>query len=343
MQRRAQDGHGLTRPELAVLLATAKLALQDAIEAAPVATDPALIPELTAAFPRAMRVEHRAAIERHQLRGDIVATKLANRIVNRLGIVHPYELAEEEGASLGDVATAFVTAEALFDVAALWAAVDDAAIDEGARLLVFEQVAIEMRAAMADLLRGAVTGRGVGATIDALRPGIDRLGSQVDALLVNETRMQAQGFAARLTVAGVPDALVARVVRLAELDGAVGIAALAGRTGIDVAAVTRAFTTLGGALGLDWAQGAAMQAAPTDPWDRLLVAGLGRDFQQMRLDFLGEDPHDLEDRVAAWIVAQAPRVADYRRLVDRARITAMPTPAMLAQLAGQARVLLARR
>ncbi len=342
LARRAQDGHGLTRPELAVVLATAKLALQDAIEHTDLAADPAMTPELLAAFPAGMRKGHGSAIEHHQLRGEIVATKVANRIVNRLGLIHPYELAEEEGAALGDIAAAFVIAEALFDVRSLWAAIDAADIGEGARLLLFEQVAVELRAAMADLLRGSVAGRSVGDTIAALTPGIAKLDNAVDALLLDETRTQARGFAARLTEAGAPKKIVERVVRLAELDGAVGLAGLAERSGTDAIVLTRAFTTLGSALGLDWAQGAAMRANPVDPWERLLVAGLSRDFQQMRLEWLARDAATPETRVAAWLDMHANRVRDFRRLVDRAKLAVVVSPAMLAQIAGQARVLLGR-
>ncbi|UVO54742.1 NAD-glutamate dehydrogenase [Sphingomonas sp. SUN039] len=342
LARRAQDGHGLTRPELAVVLATAKLALQDAIEHTDLAADPAMTPELLAAFPAGMRKGHAGAIEHHQLRGEIVATKVANRIVNRMGLIHPYELAEEEGASLGDIAGAFVIAEALFDVRSLWAAIDSADIGEGGRLLLFEQVAVELRAAMADLLRGSVAGRSVGDTIAALTPGVVQLDANVDALLLDETRMQARGFAARLTDAGAPRKLVERVVRLAEMDGAVGLAALAERSGTDAIVLTRAFGTLGSALGLDWAQGAAMRANPVDPWERLLVAGLSRDFQQMRLEWLARDATDPGARVTVWLGTHTTRVGDFRRLVDRAKLSVAPSPAMLAQIAGQARVLLGR-
>jgi glutamate dehydrogenase len=340
--RRAQDGMGLTRPELAVLLATAKLALQDAIEQTGLATDPAMVPELLAAFPAGMRKGHAGAIESHQLRSEIVATKVANRIVNRMGLVHPFELAEEEGAALGDIAAAFVVAESLFDARRLWAMIDAAEIGEGARLLLFEQVAVELRAAMADLLRGSVEGRSVGDTIAALAPGIAKLDASVDALLLDETRTQARGFALRLTEAGAPRKIVDRVVRLAELDGAVGLAGLADRSGTDAIILTNAFTALGNALGIDWAQGAAMRATPVDPWERLLVAGLSRDFQQMRLEWLARDAAAPEARVAVWLEAHASRIRDFRRLVDRARISVAPTPAMLAQIAGQARVLLGR-
>ncbi len=342
LARRAQDGHGLTRPELAVVLATAKLTLQDAIEHTSLAADPAMVPELVAAFPDGMRKSHGAAIEHHQLRGEIIATKVANRIVNRMGLIHPYELAEEEGAALGDIAAAFVIAEALFDARGLWSMIDGADIGEGARLLLFEQVAVELRAAMADLLRGSVAGRSVGNTIAALTPGIAKLDKAVDALLLDETRMQARGFATRLTEAGAPKKIVERVVRLAELDGAVGLAGLAERSGTDAIVLTRAFTTLGSALGLDWAQGQAMRASPVDPWERLLVAGLSRDFQQMRLEWLARDAAAPEARVAAWLDTHANRVRDFRRLVDRAKLAVVVSPAILAQIAGQARVLLGR-
>src|SRR5690606_15651274 len=99
--RRAQQNKGLTRPELAVLLSTSKMRLQAAIEAADWPADPTLEPELLAAFPKAMQERHRDSILAHRLRKEIIATKIANRIVNRLGIIAPFALTEEEGASFG--------------------------------------------------------------------------------------------------------------------------------------------------------------------------------------------------------------------------------------------------
>ncbi|MGQ3179438.1 MAG: NAD-glutamate dehydrogenase domain-containing protein, partial [Blastomonas fulva] len=86
LKRRAQEGHGLTRPELAVVLSTAKLTLQDAIERIPLADDPTMRPELLAAFPPQMREAYGDVLMQHQLRGEIIATKLANRMINRLGL-----------------------------------------------------------------------------------------------------------------------------------------------------------------------------------------------------------------------------------------------------------------
>src|SRR3546814_9088982 len=90
----------------------------------------------------------------------------------------------------------------------------------------------------------------------------------------------------QLLDAGAPEALTAAVVRLFKTDGAIGIVDLAERRGADEIAVTHAFTHLGEALGLDWAQTLAAHMNPSDPWERLLVNSLARDFQQMRLGFL---------------------------------------------------------
>ena len=102
-----------------------------------------------------------------------------------------------------------------------------------------------------------------------------------------------------------------------------GTASLAARISADELVVTQAYVRLGEALGLDWAKQAALRFVSSDPWERLLAAGLARDFEQLRLDFL-------------------PRVDQFRSLIDRARLAPAPSAAMLAQVASQARGLLGR-
>lgn len=343
MLRRAQEGRGLTRPELAVLLASTKLAIQDAIEQGDLATDPELMDDLFAAFPRAMQERFPEAIETHRLRGEIIATKLANRIINRLGVLHPFELAEEEGASVRDIAAMFVVAERLFGLPALWEAVETAEIGEGARLALLEEIAVATRGQIADLLRVCPPGASPAAVIQRLRHGIESLGRQAKALLLDEVRAQSARISARLEAAGAPGELVEKVVRLFEVDGSVGLADLGERRGIDETVLARAFTQLGQTLGLDWAQATAARITTGDPWERLLIAGLARDFQQLRLEFLARsDAGDPQAAVDAWLAANAQRVGQFANLVRRARQAAAPNAAMLAQIAGQARVLLGR-
>jgi glutamate dehydrogenase len=341
--RRAQDGKGLTRPELAVLLSTAKLALQDAIEHSALASDGSMGAELAHAFPPAMQAREADAIAAHPLRGEIIATKVANRIINRLGLIHPFELAEEEGCSLGDLASAFLVAERLYDIGSLWADIDAADMSEAARLGLLGTIAGGMRTQIADILRSLPAGTLPAAGVAQLAHGVGTLAAQVDQLLTHEAIRRTGAVVDGLTALGAPEALVTRTAGLFKLDGAVGLARVAANLGVDVVAATRAFTRLGEAVGIDWVQSAAARMEPSDPWERLLISGVARDMQQVRLDLLTQARgQDVAAFIEQWLEGKANRIAQFRALVHRAKSAAVPGVAMLAEIAGQARGLLGR-
>jgi glutamate dehydrogenase len=341
--RRAQQNRGLTRPELAVLLSSSKMALQAAIEETSWTDDPTLVPELLAAFPRAMQARHRDAILNHRLKKEIIATKVANRIVNRLGITAAFALTEEEGASFGQAAAAFLAAERLFDMPALWHELDTADLPEQVRLALFEQAAMGLELHVADLLRVTSPTLSPGEIVATLSPGLAKLKAMVDDLLRPETRGEANSLREHLDALGAPAEIAKKIVRLYELNGAVGLSMLGQKQKIDEVQLTRAYTRLGEALGLDWALHAATTFRAHDQWERLLTAGLARDFEQLRLEFLerrkAADPTEVVDK---WVAEQGPRIAQFRGTVERARTASITTAPMLAQIATQARVLLAR-
>ena len=345
LTRRASEGHGLTRPELAVLLSCAKLALQEALEQSALPDDPGLADELLAAFPGPMRTKYQTDILAHRLRREIIATKLTNRMINRLGVIHPYELAEEEGATLAQVAAAFVAAERLLDMPKLWAAIETKPMSEGARILLFERAASVMADHIADLLRVGGGTLEPSKLVAELAPGVSELSHDTHSLLAGEGRSQSAAMVQALIAAGAPAPESAAVAKLYDIDGAIGLARLARDNGIAARTLTAAFSDLGARLGLDWAQQSAARMSPSDPWERLLVNGLARDFQQMRLDFLRRNAIKggaAAKSVERWAEAQAPAIAQFRAVIARAQMVMPVAPAMLAQIASQARNLLAR-
>ncbi|TYC85173.1 NAD-glutamate dehydrogenase domain-containing protein [Novosphingobium sp. BW1] len=346
--RRGQDGRGLVRPELAVLLSSSKLVLQDAIENSSLPDGETLAPMLVEAFPEPMQAKYKPFIREHRLAREIIATKLANRIVNRLGLVHPFEVAEEEGATLGQMAAAFVLAEDMFDLGDLWSQLESAEMPEEARLALFDRTAGAMRSHMADLLRAGAGRVAPGELKDRLKGGMKVLKANVYDLLGEHAQGQSKRIFESLRGLGAPEEQARAVTRLFDLDGAVGISDLAAETKIPARELVEAFTSLGAGLGLDWAQASAALMTPTDPWERLLVAGLARDFQQMRLDFLKAlvrtkaGKADLDGATAQWTHDNAAAISAFRTVVRRAEEAGAHTPAMLAQIAVQARNLLKR-
>ena len=341
--RRVQENRGLTRPELAVVLSISKLVLQDAAEELRLSDDPLLEPELFDAFPKPMRKAHAESIRAHRLRNEIIATKVANRLVNRLGPGVAFDMTEEEGASLQQVVAAFLVAERLLDLDKLWTEIEAADLPETVRIELFSIAAASIRAHLSDVVRAAAGEMRISALCKLLEPGVRRISAAAAKLIRAEVRNEAAARRDRLLALGASEEIVRDLVRLYELDGVFGIAALAARHQLDELSVTRAYTRLGEALGLDWAQQQVARFVPADQWERLLTAGLARDFEQLRIDFLSRcRDADLDDCVEGYIEQQRPRIDQFRQLVARARSEGHVSAPMLAQIAGQARILLGR-
>ncbi len=346
--QRGRAGGALERPELAVVMAYAKMAIYDALMApaaagtAPLVDDPLLVPDLHAAFPAAMRERFGGAIDNHRLRRELIATKLTNELVNRGGLGLAFDLAEELGVGLADVAAGFVATRELFDFRGLWAAIDDAAVPGTVQLDLHAAGIAALRAQMGDVIRQAA-GAAPSLLVARLQPALGRLAAALDRVLRPEPRAQIDRYAQALTARGSPATITARLVAIEALDGGVGVGLMAGDLDLDEAASAAAYTRLGEATGLDWARGAATTLDPADPWERLLQAGLVREFEQLRLDLMrrivpaGGDP---EAAVAAWTAANPELLGRIATPVARARSGGMVTTAMLAHLASTARAVL---
>ena len=330
-----------------MLLSSAKLVLQEAVESSALTQDAASDALVLGDFPQALQDQYAAHLRNHRLRPEIIGTVVANQIVNRMGLIHPFELAEEEGAGLDVIGAAFVAASSLLDMPAIWHKLDTAPMPEEERLALFDQAALALRGHMADLIRASGTRIAPAQLHAQLHPMITVLTKHAETLPGSAWRGHGADSA---TNAPQPEArreAAQLVARLFALDGAIGLSVLSRDTGIAPAKLANGFIELGRLLGIDWAQSRAAVMSPEDPWERLLVAGLARDFQQMRLDFLGtlaqsqkgasSDPKAL---IESWAQQHISAIAQFRRVIARAQATAPIAPAMLAQIASQARNLL---
>ena len=145
----------LTRPELAVLLAYAKIDLEDELIQAPVPGDPYLAQALFAYFPPMMRERFAAEIDEHPLRREIIVTSLSNDIVNRGGPTFIVRMIEETGRDPADIAYAFAAVMAVYQVQAMYAGIDalDCKIDGQSQLCLYRRVQDLLRRQTAWFLR----------------------------------------------------------------------------------------------------------------------------------------------------------------------------------------------
>ena len=110
----------------------------------------------------------------------------------------------------------------------------------------------------------------VSALCKLLEPGVRKIATAATKLIRSEVRNEAATRRDRLIALGASEEIVRGLVRLFELDGVFGIAALAAHRKVDELALTNAYTKLGEALGLDWAQQQVARFVPSNQWERLL-------------------------------------------------------------------------
>ncbi len=124
LRERRNRNEGLTRPELAVLLAYGKLSLYSDLLASEVPDDPYLADELMTYFPPALRARFPQAIATHRLRREIIATGLANALINQGGPTCLARISDQTGADVAAIARAFVAVRDIYGLPRINAAID---------------------------------------------------------------------------------------------------------------------------------------------------------------------------------------------------------------------------
>src|SRR6185295_6409507 len=140
LERRKQR-MGLTRPELAVVLAYAKIWLSNHLLDSDLPDDPYFASEVQRYFPAPMRKRYTREIPHHRLRREIVTTQTTNSLVNRMGPVFVARAQEETGANPAAISRAYTIAREIFSMRSLWADIEslDNTVDAGVQYAMLYQ------------------------------------------------------------------------------------------------------------------------------------------------------------------------------------------------------------
>jgi len=120
IEKLANEKTGLSRPELSVMLAYAKMEIYGQILGSELVFDAHFRQELFAYFPSIMQKKFSAELENHQLRKEIIATQITNFVVNRIGINFVNQIASDSGFSISEVVKCFIITCEIFDLAQVW-------------------------------------------------------------------------------------------------------------------------------------------------------------------------------------------------------------------------------
>ncbi len=289
LARRRDRSTGLARPELAVVLALSKRALREHLLAAPALLDePLCQPFLLGRFPRQIRERFPAAVRRHTLRREIVASELANELVDTMGASFVPRLVRDLDADPAAVAGAWVVACALGDGGvlrdAIWRHDDDdrrGATDSSAQRAAHATLTGALDRLTVWVLR--VSGsRPAARLMDEIGPLAAELRIRLPACFSGAEAERHQRRVTELEVGGLDGDIARRLAVLEWLDGGLDAAMVAAEVGIPWERAGRIYYRLGTWIDLAWLAARIAALDGDDAWQHRAALGLAEDLREAR-------------------------------------------------------------
>jgi glutamate dehydrogenase len=345
---RAAARRGLTRPELSVLLAYAKMTLDHELLQSDLPEAPELADEVCAYFPPALRDRFRAQIAAHPLKREIAATIVANEIVNRAGLTFIHDLQAMSGRSAAAIARAWRIVRQAFALPPLWAAIE--ALDNQVAAAVQSEMLIDIAGLVEHAAAWLLRENRLDMAADAARfaPAIEVLEGALVGLLPPSERAEHDARLARFAAAGVPQPLAARIAGIVFLTTAFEIADLAAHTGQEIERAARCFYGVGARFALDELRAAGRRLPAETPWQKTAIEALIDDFYTLQASFAervlkaapkgdGAPKGNVDDPLAAWTATRVAQLAPAEAIAAELRAAPNPDLAMLVVAGRQLR------
>jgi len=205
IEQRLNAGKGLTRPELAILQAHAKIAFTWDLLDSDIPDSKAMEGRLLKYFPVKLAQTYPKEIMAHQLKREIICTTLASSMVNRMGPTFVRQQLAKSSATPSDVAKAFVIVRESFGLRQLWENIEklDNKVPAIVQLRAFRDIADMTDRAVGWFLARVGTHLDINRDIAMFEEGIATIREHFDSV-VTKTQL---GYIQQKTQAGVSDGL----------------------------------------------------------------------------------------------------------------------------------------
>ncbi len=338
LRERRADGIGLVAPERAVLLAYAKIWLDDQLVASTLPDDPWVATALQRYFPKQLQEKFGHWMPAHPLRREIIANHVTNSMLNRVGATFVYRTCETTGAEPDEVVKAYLLTREVFGLVDIWTdieALDNQVADEEQAALLLAVGRLVDRATIW-FVRSPRLGDDIASTISSLAPQIASLEGLLGELLDPPHFEAMQTEIHRLAELGVPPALARRVISLEPLYVGLDIFEVTDASGSPIKAVAKIFFSLAQKLGLPWLRERIAALPGAQHWQMLArgamlddLSGLQRALTVQVLQ-QGSADEPTDDLIARWIETNRRAYDRSTRLINELRGAAMVDEAMLS-------------
>jgi glutamate dehydrogenase len=330
---RQEEGAFLTRPELAVLMAHAKNQLRERLRTSELPDDPGMRELQRSYFPEAV-VEQvgEDLLDRHRLQRRIVASRLTNRFVDRMGATSHVELVRETGKSPARVVRAWYCACRVAEVDELYDRLRRAEpeVPAGVQIQWHLQISEVLERATRWLLTHQDPSRTVEETVRRYRGPVDRLRGALADLLRDDRRERFRRLQSLHETDGLEAPLAAELTTLQYLDGLLPVAELARVHGLDAGLVGEVYFGLAEAIDFPWLQDALDRVAGADLWEQRAARSLALELEDARTRMASrvvrrvQGPPDVERAMAEFREGRREGLERIRQVLEDVRAVERP-------------------
>ena len=314
---KGQGGKGLTRPEIAVLMSYSKIWLFDELLDSDLPDDAYLTNDLTRYFPTALQKKYAAGILKHRLRREIVATRVTNSLINRVGGTFVTRVMEKTGMKPSEIARAYIVARECFGVRALWASIEalDAKVPTELQTHMLMDINRLLEQATLWFLRNGQPSAELAAMVERFKAGVTQLAQGLDGTLPEHYLSDIAARATRMIDQGAPKDLAFAVAGLVNLVAATDIVTVAERRKLAPTAVAKLYFAVGSKFRLGRLRAACEALSSQSHWQKLAVSALIEELfgHQMRLT----EKVLAENVLTKNVLAANASIADPGRAIDQ--------------------------
>jgi len=286
IEERRQKNEGLTRPEIAVILSYAKIDLYNGLAESGQTLEDFLTMDPQRYFPPVLRRRYKDLIPRHRLSREILATLIANNIVNRMGPAFVQRMEHETGAGTVTIARAYVVAREIAQASEIWRAIE--ALDNQVPATVQQSMMFEVSRILRHACYWIIERFGeqldIVAAVDHLKPGMATIYARVFGIVIGPSKDRQRLVTAENVRMGVPEKLARKMAALLLTRGGLDIADLAKILDRDVVQTARMYSLLSDRLGLVWLHRSVENLAVDGRWQALARSNLRDEFYRIRRD-----------------------------------------------------------
>ncbi|OCH21827.1 NAD-glutamate dehydrogenase [Aliivibrio logei] len=305
---REKLGQGLTRPELSVLVAYGKMVLKEQLACDEIANNPYHADLLKTYFPTELQRNYRAEMDNHPLRSEIIATCLANQMVNEMGCNFITRMQEETGYAVTDIVNAYSATRAIFEFGDLFKQIRE--LDNTATTVAQYDAFFVMRRTIRRvarwLLRNGSQNMSIQELIAKYKPAVDDIKVNLDNYLVKDEVIEHIEQANHYLEMGVPCELGNLLARLSSLYSAMDISASAEAAKQSVSVAARLYYVLGDKLSLHWFLKQINNQGVDNHWQALARASFREDLDWQQRQLAGlvlaeyTDGKSVEQAIEEW-------------------------------------------